>query len=259
MEYDSRIQTDTLQGHERQPLESDAVVALAALRRYLVTPAAQESGKLPTERALCAQLNIGRSGLRRALDVLETEGVIWRKQGAGTFLGSTPNPFSGQVASMIPLTNYDEVMEVRLRIEPQIAQLAALRMTTAHVDKLEEIAARLAEITDAEGRELWDGAFHRQIAVMAGNQLLLSIYDIVNRTRRDKAWQLLREKARTLVHYSISQTETQHRAIIDAIAAVDPERAGRAMQEHLLDIQMRLIRLTSLTFSPPHNETETHR
>lgn len=226
--------------------ETDAAYALAELRRYLVSSGAQQNDKLPTERTLADALGVGRHALRRALDVLEAEGLIWRKQGAGTFIGSAPDPFTGRVASFIPMTNYEEVMEVRVRLEPQIAQLAALRATPEQLAQLEQILDRLEDTTDAEGRELWDGAFHRQIAVMAGNQLFLSLFDIVNHTRRDKAWQSVREKARTLVPYSIADTKRQHRAIVGAIAAADPGRAGEAMHEHLLDIQMRLLRLTSL-------------
>ena len=226
--------------------ETDAAHALAELRRYLTSGAAQDSEKLPTERALAETLGVGRHALRRALDVLEAEGLIWRKHGAGTFLGSAPDPFTGRIASLIPMTNYEEVMEVRVRLEPQIAQLAALRATPERLARLEQILTRLDDIADAEGRELWDGAFHREIAVMAGNQLLLSLFDIVNRARRDKTWQALREKARTQVPYSIADTQRQHRAIVAAIAAADPERAGATMHEHLLDIQMRLLRLTSL-------------
>ena len=40
--------------------------------------------------ALAAQIGIGRRALRRALEVLEAEGRIWRHQGKGTFLGPRP-------------------------------------------------------------------------------------------------------------------------------------------------------------------------
>ncbi|MGO7373953.1 FCD domain-containing protein, partial [Rhizobium ruizarguesonis] len=48
---------------------------------------------------------------------------------------------------------------------------------------------------------------------------------------------------------------SQHTAIVDAITARDPARAGEAMRQHLLTLQERLIRITSLD----HSETEVDK
>jgi DNA-binding FadR family transcriptional regulator len=44
-------------------------------------------------------------------------------------------------------------------------------------------------------------------------------------------------------------------AIVDAIAAHDPARAGEAMRQHLLTLQESLVRITSLD----RNDTETQQ
>ena len=94
-------------------------------------------------------------------------------------------------------------------------------------------------------RELWDGALHRQIAQSASNQFFLTIFDVINRVRQDEAWRLIREKARS-ANDTLSVSHAQHATLIDAIAAHDPAKAGEAMRQHLLMLQERLIRQTSM-------------
>jgi GntR family transcriptional repressor for pyruvate dehydrogenase complex len=204
-------------------------------------------GRLPTERALTDMLSVSRRAVRRALEVLESEGLIWRRQGAGTFVGEKPDGWSGHVEALVAGTDIMEIMEVRLRIEPQLAQLAAMRAKPAEIERMRALAEKTGASTDADSKELWDGALHRQIAQSAGNQLFLSIFDVVNRIRQDDAWQSIRERARNFAS-DPKRSFTQHLAIVDAIAARDPGKAGEAMRQHLLMHQERLIRATSLEF-----------
>jgi DNA-binding FadR family transcriptional regulator len=230
-------------------------LALDKLRTLLRSEGLDADGKLPTERALSQTFGVSRRAVRRALEVLEAEGLIWRRQGSGTFAGRRPDDWSEHVGSIVAGTDLMEVMEVRLRVEPQLAQLAAMRAKAADIERMYELVNKIYESTDADGRELWDGALHRQIAQCAGNQLFLAIFDVINRVRQDQAWQTIRERAR-----SASKTRTvtyaQHTAIIEAIAARDPAKAGEAMRQHLLTLQESLIRITSLDHHEPKTKQE---
>lgn len=55
--------------------------ALAKLREYVQTQDLAKDRRLPTERAFAETFNVGRRAVRRALEVLEAEGLIWRRQG----------------------------------------------------------------------------------------------------------------------------------------------------------------------------------
>lgn len=219
--------------------------ALARLREFIRNGEVVKDGRLPTERAFAETLNVGRRAVRRALEVLEAEGLVWRRQGAGTFLGEKPDGWSAQVDELVAGTDFMEIMEVRLRIEPQLAQLAAMRAKPSEIERMRALAEKTGQSTDADSKELWDGSLHRQIAQSAGNGLFLSIFDVVNRVRQDEAWQSIRERARRTGTNGRTSYE-QHMAIVDAIAARDPGRAGEAMRQHLLMHQERLIRATSL-------------
>jgi GntR family transcriptional regulator len=63
-----------------------------ALKRNLLAIVQQsaDGSRLPPERELSERLNVARETLRRALDELESEGVLHRKHGAGTFVAGQP-------------------------------------------------------------------------------------------------------------------------------------------------------------------------
>lgn len=152
-----------------------------------------------------------------------------------------------RAGSLVSGTNFMEIMEVRLRIEPQLAQLAALRANDADIDRMRDLRDKIYERADADWRELWDGSLHRLIAQTAGNQLFLSLFDVINRVRQDAVWQSVRERARNQ-NKTLNESRDQHTDIIEAIASRDPARAGEAMRIHLLTLQERLIRQTSMDF-----------
>jgi DNA-binding FadR family transcriptional regulator len=212
----------------------NSTAALAHLRGMIAAGAAQ----LPPERALVAELGVGRRAVRRALEVLEAEGAIWRQQGRGTFVGGQPQAAPLRLADLARRTDPTEVMEARLLIEPQLARLAAARATVADVARLRGILARLADSDDSDSRELWDGALHRAIARVAGNPMLLGVFDLIDTVRRDEQWQALRAARRDAP--GLARTAGEHAAIVEAIAHGTIAEAEMAMRNHLLAIADRL-------------------
>ena len=219
----------------------NSTIAVERLRALLGDIQAANGSRLPTERQLAINLGISRRSVRRALEVLEAEGLVWRRQGAGTFAGPAPDALT---ALDQPDTDFSEVMEVRLRLEPQLAQLAALRATDADIVRMRHALSRLNATKDADGRELWDSAFHREIARAAGNKFFLTIFDAMDRARNDDTWRGLRESVRSFAN--LAQTTQQHDDIVAAIAAHDPVKAGAAMRIHLMSLHNRILDLTSL-------------
>lgn len=221
----------------------DASFALEGLRELLSSADwSAAGGKLPTERDLAQRLEVGRHSVRRALDVLEAEGVIWRRQGAGTFVGQrAKGAVEAEIAKAIPRASFDEVLEVRLRIEPQLAQLAAIRATPEEITRMKELTSRFLEAEDIEACELWDGAFHRQIAVAARNELFLALFDVMNRVRRDKIWQTTRGISLESGEAKRNTFE-DHSKIIVALEERRPLEAAHAMRDHVLNTQVRLLR-----------------
>lgn len=217
---------------------TNSATALSLLRDLLRHCETTGEIRLPAERDLADTLGVGRRALRRALDVLETEGRIWRHQGKGTFIGTRPGGTSEIAHVLGSETNFCEVMEARLRLEPQLAFLAALKASDGDVARMRNLCNRLAECVDADARELWDGALHRQIARATGNRLLLGLFDVIDQIRQHDTWTELRESARR--RPGSGSTNADHLAIVDAIAARDPRGAEAAMRRHILALQRNL-------------------
>src|SRR3546814_10399058 len=76
---------------EEKPIRRNSSLALERLRGIVDQLEQEGRRQLPTERELAEQIGVGRRAVRRALEVLEAEGRIWRRQGAGTFIGAEPH------------------------------------------------------------------------------------------------------------------------------------------------------------------------
>ncbi|WP_437613966.1 FadR/GntR family transcriptional regulator [Erwinia sp. V71] len=214
--------------------------ALDKLRQLIQHHDLQPDQPLPTERELADRFNVGRREIRRALDVLEEEGRIWRKQGKGTFIGPAA-PVQPLVLQDLPQqSNLLEVMEARLQLEPGLARLAAIRASKEQIALLQRLLERMHHISaeDGDQHELWDSAFHRAIAEAAGNRLMLGLFDAMDAVRRDPTWQHLRVQARTPAR--LDNYDHHHHRLVKHIAARQPVEAAAAMREHLLALQQAL-------------------
>src|SRR5215203_6694033 len=96
------------------PSADSSNFALGRLRARLDDSSSEGEQRLPPERVLAAEIGIGRRALRRALEVLEAEGRIWRHQGKGTFLGPRPARNPTNLEELSKRTHPLEVMDVRL-------------------------------------------------------------------------------------------------------------------------------------------------
>ena len=218
--------------------QDNATAVLARLQVLINNGLTASNGQLPTEREICETMSVSRRAVRRALETLEAEGVIWRKQGKGTFAGQAPDPTQVLAAGIVGETNSMEVMEARLCIEPGLAGMAALKATPPDIERMRNLARRTLEAVDADSTELWDGALHRLIARTVGNAPLLTAFSMLDEIRGNAAWRGLRSKARSVETLKVSDRE--HHAIIDAIEAGVPAAAEAAMRAHLTTLSDNL-------------------
>lgn len=216
---------------------------LADLRRLLESGAVAADGRLPTERTLCGQLGVGRRALRAALEVLEEEGLIWRRQGKGTFIGQPPDPAGVLAADMVDSVDGPAIVEARLCIEPALAALAARNASADDIARMHRLIDHIGLTPRSDTAELWDGALHRLIARVAGNPILLTAFQLLDEVRLRDDWQAMRALVRSPA--SMVRSEREHRAIVKAIAARDPEAARAAMAAHLERLGGILPRLAS--------------
>jgi GntR family transcriptional regulator len=91
-------------------MASSAATKSERLRQYLsevIEGGLEPHSKLPTERALAIEFDVSRLTVRRALDRLEHDGLVYRVQGAGTFVADP------HIAKSVELTSFSEDMRSR--------------------------------------------------------------------------------------------------------------------------------------------------
>jgi DNA-binding FadR family transcriptional regulator len=214
--------------------------ALARLRTYLAQIEMPLDSRLPPERELAETLCVTRASLRKALAVLESENQIWRHVGKGTFIGSRPIETMADVAAITRRTNPTEVMRTRLVLEPEVARMAALNATSAHIAEMRLCMQRTRTAQTWRQYEAWDNRLHRVIAESTQNALLLALLDTLNAVRRAVVWGRLRvEKVKPAPnHHSFED----HEAIVAAIENRDLDRAAGAMRMHLENVERNLLK-----------------
>ena len=192
-----------------------------------------KDGRLPTERELMEMFSVARRTVRTALDELQQEGLVFRRQGQGTFIRPT-SPNASRVESLANRTSPFEIMEVRREIEPALARLSALRATPSDIDQLKRLAERGGATDNSQDYERWDSAFHARIAESARNDLFLGVFQLIQAVRVEQKWTGLRAKVFNAELRDILVGHHIH--IVDAIAERDPDRADEAMRNHLKEV-----------------------
>ncbi len=223
---------------------SSGVGAISAyLQRAIETGAYSEGDRLPPERELAATFKAARSTVRRALDKLEEEGLVSRRLGSGTFVGSAIA--AGQrPAHLIDELSPLQLIEARLAVEPFTTRLAVLHATRRTLDEMETVLAHAeASVLDKDEFSKWDGEFHLLIARASGNPLLLSVYRQINHVRLHAQWDAMKEKI--LTPNVIMDYNRQHRGIFNALHVRDAQLAQSLISEHLEKAREDLVKANS--------------
>ena len=104
--------------------------------------------KLPTEAELVELLGVGRNTVREALRVLMSRNIVTIRQGSGTFIsdknGVADDPLGfSMIEDRRKLT--EDLIQIRVMLEPPIAALAAQNATPEDVLALEAVLLELEE------------------------------------------------------------------------------------------------------------------
>lgn len=212
--------------------------ALKALKSYLSERQLAMNERLPPERQLCLEIGLSRARLRKALALLEAEGLIWRHVGRGTFIGTKPVINLSDIEFLSNQTSPTEVMEARLAVEPQMARLASLHGTASNFAEMRRCNRMCRAAREWRIYEAWDNNFHQAIASATYNKLLISLFDTLNIVRRSTVWGQLRS---TKLPPADHDSFKEHDAIYDAIAGRNPDLAAECMRIHLRTVRDRVL------------------
>lgn len=219
---------------------SDEDIASRLRRQIAEGDLLDADGRLPPERELAQAQGISRAHLRRVLDLLATEGTIFRRRGQGTFALPPPATDAARLKPLARRITPAEVMEVRLGLEPTLAALAARRATAQERDQFAQIAAATQAAADQAAYDAADDVFHYKIAEMAHNALYLAMYEEIRSVRREANW--TRKRAETYSDDVFALLARQHQTLATAIINHDAAGAEIAMRDHLRTVARTLAR-----------------
>jgi len=176
------------------------------------------------EPSICRKFNVSRTPIREALRRLSGTGLV------------EITPRRGVTVARIDVEQLNEMFEALAEFEGLCARLSAVRMTTLEKKRLEILnASRPRRIADGE-KDL----------VMLNNEFHESIYQGSHNSSIASATRNFRQRLapfRTL-QFVPGQTEYsfhEHDDIVRAIISSEPERAYRAMRDHVIGTGLQVI------------------
>lgn len=186
--------------------------------------------KLPTEAELVELLGVGRNTVREALRVLMSRNIVTIRQGSGTFIsdknGVSDDPLGfSMIEDRRKLT--EDLIQIRVMLEPPIAALAAQNATAEDIAALESILTELEEcMTRRQDYAEKDSQFHAQIAGCSHNLVMTNLVPVITNG--------VRVFAGSVQETEYENTRQSHRRIFEAIRDRRPVDAQQAMYFHLM-------------------------
>lgn len=186
------------------------------IRALLIERGLKPGDRLPPERQLAAELGVARSSLREGLRRLVDLDILAARQGSGTYLAA------------IDLV---DLMEVRLRLEPHAASLAAERRSATQLADMEKLVAELrTSIDDPIPFADLDLRLHELTVKAAGSPALLAVHSALT--------DLLKySRATTSPDPELrAATAMRHARLLDAVREQDGKAAEQEMRKHLGEV-----------------------
>ncbi len=185
----------------------------------------RKPGESLSEKQIALTYGVSRTPVREAVLKLTDEGLIEVFPQSGTFV------------ARIPLASLPEAIAIRRVLEEATVRYAAQRATRSQIARLraclEEQHEREA-VNDLDGFHQADENFHALLAEMAGYP---GFWTLIQQVKV----QVDRYRRLTLpVQGRMGVVIKEHEAVLEAIAAHDPDRAVQALDAHLDDLQITI-------------------
>ena len=197
--------------------------------QYIIETPFEIGEKLPNEFELGERFGVGRSTIREAVKQLVSKGVLEIRRGSGTYVvGTVPVDMDplGLQGLTDKMTLALDLVEVRLLLEPGMAEMAARNATAEDIAKLTEVCDTVErKILTGEDYIREDIIIHTCVAECSKNKVVEQLIPII-----DTAVMMFAN----VTHKNLKQeTIETHRNIVNAIAERDPIGAKTAMMMHM--------------------------
>ena len=186
------------------------------------------AGMRLTELQLADEMGVSRTPIREAIRNLEQEGLV------------VMIPRRGAYVADVSIHDINEVYEIRTALETLAAGLAAERIEDSEIEEMDKylIATRtyVSRLDYAKIVEM-DTAFHDVIYKASRNKRCMNIISTLRQ-------QITSIRERSMPYPGrLDEMLLEHRAIVDAIAQRDVEKAQMAVKTHMENAERTLLRV----------------
>jgi DNA-binding GntR family transcriptional regulator len=168
--------------------------------------------------------------------MLEEAGLVRQEKNRGVFVRDIPHDEAA------------EIYDLRAAMDELVGRRLAETITPVQMKALRAIAERMEQAVKADDRDqyhLLNLQFHDRMVEFAGNRKMAAIYGKLVK-------ELALYRRRNLLERAVlPQSVAEHRAILKAIASGDPEQAGRAMYDHVIESKERALRSPDRVMAAP--------
>ncbi len=186
--------------------------------------------KIPGELELTGMFGVSRVSVREAIHRLVGMGVLFVKQGEGTFVTEMlPQDYFSSLLPILMIQGNDllDVLEFRSIIEVQSAGLASERAQEADIEAMELILKRMEkECDNFEAFAKEDLSFHAALSLATHNSVIVKVNAIIHDILQVAMEKIVKEAG-------VEGGLRYHRKILEAIKEKDKKAAMEIMQEHI--------------------------
>ena len=201
----------------------------------------QPGEKLPPERTFSEMLDVGRSSLREAINILETQGFVEARKRQGIYICSLSTSIISDPLRQIIEEDKDKMLqlyEVRKDIELASAYAAAKYRTESDLAKMKQVLDRMEKDSIKPLIGLYDDLeFHLIIAQSGHNifrsHILKNIFDLSDEHLQYVMGIMIGEDSR------IFKLLEHHQKVFLAIEKKDSNLARSMMDEHLSWVEQK--------------------
>ena len=206
------------------------------LGQRIVSGKMQVGDVLPREEVLAKSLQVSRTALREALQVLSAKGLIESRGGVGARVKEAhywnqidADVLAWRCASMPTVDFVDKLLQVREIIKPVAAAAAARRRTAAQLTCIEEAYNAMDAAQTLDEWASADLMFHKAVLDATANEMMQSLFSVIE-TALDT---LFTFSACRVTHFKYLLP--YHQKVVEAIKRKRPEEARKTMQAMIAD------------------------
>ena len=186
---------------------------------------------LPSERDLATALRVSRETVRGAMQILATRGIIEVSHGARTRVTSAdvgPVATGAREPRLINSYDIEAIHAARLLVERQVVADAASRISKSTIGLLRDfLEVQRSAIDDPVRFLISDREFHLAIYRASSNPVLADFVSDLYTYMMDHRRKAMAEPG------AIGKSHADHKAIVAALSAHDPDAVVAAFNRHL--------------------------